>query len=109
MAAAGRDVLPSTIRDPFGYVTVARTPSPARAASHPKAPAPEPEPVLTAVVTDVGDTQAVIEYLGRSYTVRVGSTLGEHGEIKVISITDSGVLVEGNGKQLLLHLGSKGK
>lgn len=109
IAAAARDVLPSTIRDPFGYGTAAPAPAHVAARPRPKVVEPPPPPVLTAVVTGLADAQAVIEVGGHAYTVRVGSTFGEHGEFKVISIADSAVVIESNGQRTTLHLGSKGK
>jgi hypothetical protein len=111
IAAAGRDVLPSTIRDPFGYVTAAPASKPMHVATRVKTtPAPEPVPVLTAVVSDIGDAQAVIEYEGHSYTLRVGERFGEGGAFKVISIADTGVVIERGGQRTTLYLGStKGK
>ena len=107
IANAGRDVLPSTVRDPFGYVTVAPASGPAHASARPK-PAPvkeKPKPVLTAVVCDVVDAQAIIDYDGRTYRARVGDTFGEY---KVIGITCTSAMIESGGQQIVLHVGPKG-
>jgi len=109
IADAGRDVLPSTIRDPFGYVTVTIASGPSRPLARPRvASVPEkPLPVLTAIVTtDGGDAQAVIDCEGHAHTVRVGSSFCGY---QVISIGDSCVVIDGNGKQTTLCMGSKGK
>jgi type IV pilus biogenesis protein PilP len=105
IANGGRDALPSTVRDPFGYVTVAPAPGPVHVVVRAK-PAPVVEmPKVTAIVSDGADARANIEYNGRTHRVGVGDTFDEY---KVISITDSAVTVESNGKQIVLHPGSKG-
>jgi hypothetical protein len=106
IAAAARDVLPSTIRDPFGYGTVAPARVPAHVATRPRPkPIEEPQPVLTAVVTGVDDPRAIIDYDGHTYSVHLGSTFGKY---KVISITENTVVIESAGMQQSLHMGPKG-
>jgi hypothetical protein len=105
IAATGRDVLPSTIRDPFGYGTAAPAPGPAHVVARAKPKVVEPpKPVLTAIVTESGDPEAVIAYGGRTYTVRDGTSFGEYGEFKVVSIGATCVVVESNGQRTTLCL-----
>jgi hypothetical protein len=107
IAAGARDVVPSTMRDPFGYGSVPRPADRPRVAVKPKTPvAPEkPVPVLTAVVSDA-DPQAVIRYDGRSYTVRAGSLFAD---FRVISISADQVVLDNNGEQIVLHRAPKGE
>ena len=106
IAAAERDVIPSTMRDPFGYGNVPRPTDRPHLAVKPKTPPPpeKPVPVLTAVVSDA-DPQAVIRYDGRSYTVRAGSLFAD---FRVVSIAADQVVLDNNGEQIVLHRVSKG-
>jgi hypothetical protein len=107
IAAAARDVLPSTIRDPFGYGTAAPAPGLAHRAARPKPKVVEtPQPMLTAVVTGGDDPRAIIDYDGHTYSVHVGSMFAEY---RVVSIAETSVVIESNGKQSTLYLGPKGK
>lgn len=107
IANSGRDVLPSTIRDPFGYVTVNLASAPPRPVVRPK-PAPPvalAAPKYTAVVMSDSDLQAVILYDGRNYTVKVGSAFAGY---KVISIFRDHVVLDYNGQQVVLYRTTKG-
>jgi hypothetical protein len=108
IAAGSRDVLPSTMRDPFGYGTLASA-----SGEHPhrvvKGPTPvaveKPMPVLTAVVSDA-DPQAVIRFEGKNYTVRAGSLFAD---FRVVSVTADQVVLDRNGEEIVLHRASKGE
>lgn len=108
IAASARDVVPSTMRDPFGYGNV-----PVASGEHPhhvgKTTTPvtveKPMPILTAVVSDA-DPQAVIRFEGKNYTVRAGSLFAD---FRVVSVTADQVVLDRNGEQIVLHRASKGE
>jgi hypothetical protein len=88
----------STMRDPFGYgppTVVART---SRSAAKKATPAPVPQPVLTAIVSDANPA-AVIRYQDRSYTVKPGDLFAE---FRVISVTSDAVVLERGTERLTL-------
>jgi hypothetical protein len=107
IAAGARDVLPSTMRDPFGYGSVSQPTVGPRPVIKPKPPVvvERPMPVLTAVVSDA-DPQAVIRFEGRSYTVRAGSLFAD---FRVVSISADQVVLDKNGEQIVLHRVTKGE
>lgn len=96
------------LRDPFAYGRAAAVaaPSPGPGVTR---PAPDPagsRPVLTAIVTDPQDPQAVIVYENRNYSVRVGDLFAE---FRVVSISADGVVLDSGRERLVLQRPTKGR
>lgn len=107
IAASARDVVPSTMRDPFGYGTLVASGEHPHKTVKPITPVAveKPMPILTAVVSDA-DPQAVIRFEGKNYTVRAGSLFAD---FRVVSVTADQVVLDRNGEQIVLHRASKGE
>jgi len=94
------------LRDPFDF---GHAPVVVRPAPGPSLPGPAPtgsRPVLTALVSDPQDPQAVIVYENRNYSVRAGDLFAE---FKVVSISADGVVLDNGRERLVLQRPTKGK
>ena len=88
------------VRDPFALgAAPAPATSHAPAARKPVAPAPEPKPILTAIVWDA-DPRALVHWQGRDWTIRSG---GLFDEFQVQSITREQVTLSRGSETIVLQ------
>jgi len=104
-ALSHSDTMPSllALRDPFsfGRTTAPRT----TPVYHPQTPAPIPQPVVTAIVTDADAAHAILVYLGTSYSVKSGDLFAQY---RVVSISSESVTLDDGRQQLVLKPNRKG-
>lgn len=96
-------------RNPFAYAEVRVAVAPRRPVVTPKPAEPVVEvPVLTAIVSDSDDPQAVIHYQSRDFTLKAG---GLFVDWRVISVTSDEVILENTktGQRLVLQRPKKGE
>ncbi|HET9326040.1 MAG TPA: hypothetical protein VFQ05_04640, partial [Candidatus Eisenbacteria bacterium] len=68
-------------------------------------PAPIPQPVVTAIVTDADAQRAIVVYLGTSYSVKSGDLFAQY---RVVSISAESVVLDDGRQQLVLRRPAKG-
>jgi hypothetical protein len=98
---------PVALRDPFNTVA---PPVAANLQNRPKvhhvaAPAPPPPPVLTSIFFDA-DPRATVRFNGRDYSVRAGALFAD---FRVVSIARDQVVLDQDGKSVVLQLPRKGE
>jgi hypothetical protein len=93
------------VRDPFRPASL----RPTTTATRPMRVAPttpvQPQPVLTAILSDDADPRAVIRHEGGNYTVGAGGLFADY---RVVSVSADAVTLERGGQQLVLRLPKKG-
>ena len=104
-ALSRSDTTPSlaALRDPFSFGRVAGPR--ATPVYRPVAPAPIPQPVVTAIVTDADAQRAIVVYLGTSYSVKSGDLFAQY---RVVSISAESVVLDDGRQQLVLRRPTKG-